>query len=170
MTILGLKRSTLDIDVNIDSESEYKYTTKIFEQIGFKRKGAYRWLTQEGLAFDLFFGSNILGTDLLSDCLEKSKLIQSFGMINLYTLSLYDIIISKLARGDSRDFFDIKNIFESEKIDVNELVERYQKTMEVSAVGQYKQKFLDLIKIKFSHWEFPLDKKLIEEVEKWPNQ
>ena len=170
LTILGIKQSTLDIDVNIDSESEYKYITKIFERIGFKKIGTYRWLTQEGLAFDLFFGSNILGTDLFSDCLEKSKFIKSFGMINLYTLSLYDIIISKLARGDSRDFDDIKNIFKNEKIDVKELVERYEKTMEASVVGQYKQKLLDLIKIKFSQWEFLLDKELINEVEKWPNQ
>lgn len=170
LTILGIKQSTLDIDINIDSESEYKHIIKIFEQIGFKKIGAYRWLTQEGLAFDLFFGSNILGTDLLSDCLEKSKFIRSFGMIGLYTLSFYDIIISKLARGDPRDFNDIKNIFESEKIDIKELAEHYKETMEISAVGQYKQKFLDLIKIKFSQWKFPLDKESIEEVEKWPNQ
>ncbi|MFH1276351.1 MAG: DUF6036 family nucleotidyltransferase [Candidatus Woesearchaeota archaeon] len=170
LTILGIKQSTLDIDINIDLESEYKYIKKIFEQIGFKKIGAYRWLTQESLAFDLFFGSNILGTNLLSDCLDKSKLIKSFGMINLYTLSLYDIIISKLARGDERDFNDIKNIFESEKIDVNKLIKRYKETMEDSIVGQYKQKLLDLIKIKFSQWKFPLNKELIEEVEKWPNQ
>jgi hypothetical protein len=170
LTILGIKQSTLDIDINIDSKSEYKHITKVFEQIGFKKTGTYRWLTQEGLAFDLFFGSNILGTDLLSDCLEKSKFIKSFRMVRLYTLSLYDVIISKLARGDERDFNDIKNIFKSEKIDVKKLVERYEKTMEVSVVGQYKQKLLDLIKIKFSQWKFPLDKELIEEVEKWPNQ
>jgi len=168
LTILGIKQSTLDIDINIDSKSEYKHITKIFEQIGFEKIGTYRWLTQEGLAFDLFFGSNILGTNLLPDCLEKSKFIKSFGMINIYTLSAYDIIISKLARGDERDFNDIKKIFESEKIDVKKLVERYEKTMEVSVVGQYKQKILDLIKIKFSQWKLPLDKELIEEVEQWP--
>lgn len=170
LTILGIKQSTLDIDMNIDSESEYKYIVSVFEQIGFKKISACRWLTQEGLAFDLFFGSNILGTDLLPDCLEESEFIKSFGMINLYTLSLYDIIISKLARGDERDFNDIRNIFESKNIDVKKLAGRYEKTMENSVVGQYKQKLLDLIKIKFSQWKFPLDKKLIEEVEKWPIQ
>jgi hypothetical protein len=170
LTILGIKQSTLDIDINIDSQSEYKYTLEIFEQIGFKKIGTYRWLTQEGLAFDLFFGSNILGTDLLPDCLEKSKFINSFGMIKLYTLSLYDIIISKLARGDDRDFSDIKNIFEEENINLKLLTKRYKETMEVSVVGQYKQKLLNLIETKFSQWKFPLNKKLIEEVKKWPEQ
>ena len=122
------------------------------------------------MAFDLFFGSNILGTDLLPDCLEKSKFINSFGMIKLYTLSLYDIIISKLARGDDRDFSDIKNIFEEENINLKLLTKRYKETMEVSVVGQYKQKLLNLIETKFSQWKFPLNKKLIEEVKKWPEQ
>lgn len=167
LTILGIKPSTLDIDINIDSEKQYKYLCKIFEQIGFKRAGVIRWITQEGMAFDLFHGSNILGTDLLPDCLEISKFAKSFGNIELYSLSLYDIIISKLARGDSRDFIDIKNILEKEKIDIKKLVERYRKTMEISIVGQHKQKLLDLIEIKFSEWKRTKDEKLIKEVKQW---
>ena len=168
LTILGIKPSTLDIDINIDSSKQYNYICKIFERIGFKRIGTIRWLTQEGLAFDLFYGSNILGTALLPDCLEQSKFIKSFGNIELYTLSSDDIIISKLARGDERDFNDIRNILEKERIDLQKLAERYLKTMEVSAVGQYKQKLLDLIEIKFWQWKKPTNKKLIEEVKQWP--
>ncbi len=166
LTILGIKPSTLDIDINIDSEKEYKYVCKIFEQIGFERTGI-RWITQEGLAFDLFYGSNILGTGLLPDCLEKSKFIKSFGKIKLYTLSFEDIIISKLARGDERDFDDIKNILKNEKINLRKLAERYKETMEVSAAGHYKQKLLDFIEFKFKEWGFSLDKKLINEVKEW---
>src|SRR3989338_2997492 len=112
LTILSIKKSTLDIDINIDTKKEYLYLQKIFEEVGFEKRGIYRWITQEGLAFDIFHGSNILGTELLSDCLEKSTFIKSFGNIDLYTLSLEDIIISKLARGDSRDFEDIKSILD----------------------------------------------------------
>jgi len=167
LTILGIKQSTQDIDINISSGKQHKYICEIFQKIGFKNNRSLRWFTQEGLAFDLFYGSNILGTQLIEDCLKISKFIKKIGNIELYTLSLYDIIISKLARGDERDFIDIKHIFENEKIDLNYLIERYLKTMEVSAVGQYKQKLLDLIEIKFSHWKFPKNNKLIDMVKKW---
>ena len=166
LTILGIKNSTMDIDINIGSEREYEYICKIFEQIGFEKKGEIRWFTQEGLAFDLFHSSNILGTDLLPNCLKNSKYIKSFGNIKLYTLSLYDIIISKLARGDPRDFDDIKSTLEN-KIDIQILVKRYKETMENSVVSNYKQKLLDLIEIKFKQWKFNIDNKLINEVKKW---
>ena len=167
LTILNIKASTRDIDVNIDAREEYEYICRIFEDMGFEKTGTYRWITQEGLAFDLFWGSNILGTSLLPDCLEKAKYIDSFGNIELYTLSLYDVIISKLARGDQRDFDDIKSIFMKEKISLRKLAERYKETMETSVVAHYRQKLLDLIEIKFREWRFKLDKKLIEEVKKW---
>lgn len=167
LTILNLKPSTLDVDINIDNEEEYKYLCEVFEQIGFERKGTYRWFTQEDLAFDLFHGSNILGTQLLEDCLEKSGFVKSFGKIKLYTLSLEDIIISKLARGDNRDFDDIKSILEHSEIDISLLIERYKETMENSVVANYKQKLLDLIEIKFGEWEREIDSSLVEEVKKW---
>lgn len=167
LTILGIKASTRDIDMNIDSREEYDHICRIFMDLGFNRAGTYRWTAQEGLAFDLFWGSSILGTNLLSDCLDQAKHIGSFGNIELYTLSLYDIIISKLARGDPRDFDDIKSVFKKEEIDLNKLVGRYKETMETSVVAHYKQKLLDLIEIKFKEWRFKLDKKLIEEVRTW---
>jgi hypothetical protein len=167
LTILGLKQSTLDVDIDIYSKKDYDYLCSIFERIGFKRLGAIRWQTQEGLFFDLFEGPNILGTALLPDCISKSKFIRSFGNIELYTLSLEDIIISKLARGDMRDFDDIRRIFENQKIDLQELVKRYKDTMETSIVALYKQKLLDLIEIEFNNWGFKLDKRLIDEVRKW---
>src|SRR3989344_1092157 len=167
LTILGVKQSTRDIDININSSKQYNYIREIFEKIGFKNNRSLRWFTQEGLAFDLFHGSNILGTQLMDDCLKLSKFIRKIGNIELYTLSLYDIIISKLARGDERDFIDIKHIFEKENINLKVLVERYIETMEVSIGGQHKQKLLDLIEIKFSDWKFKKDDKLINMVKEW---
>lgn len=93
--------------------------------------------------------------------------IKSFGNIQLYTYSLYDVIISKLARGDERDFDDIKMIFESSKIILLDLVARYKETMENSAVSNYRQKLLDLIEIKFRQWRFKLNRKLIWKVKQW---
>lgn len=167
LTILSIKKSTLDIDINIDTKKEYLYLQKIFEEVGFEKRGIYRWITQEGLAFDIFHGSNILGTELLSDCLEKSTFIKSFGNIDLYTLSLEDIIISKLARGDSRDFEDIKSILDHKAIDLKGLISRYKETMKISTVAHHKQKLLDLIEIKFKEWKLKIDPNTINEVRAW---
>ena len=53
LTILNIKKSTRDVDINIESNSEYKYICKIFDDLGFEKKGI-RWISQEGLAFDMF--------------------------------------------------------------------------------------------------------------------
>ena len=169
LTILNIKKSTKDIDINIESNGEYQYICKIFDDLGFDRKGI-RWISQEGLAFDMFHGSNILGTELLPDCIDKSKFIKSFGNIKFYILPLEDIIISKLARGDPRDFDDIKRILEVEKINLRKLVHRYKKTMENSIVANYQQKLLDLIEIKFKQWNYHLNNDLIDEVKEWELQ
>ncbi|MBL7054822.1 nucleotidyltransferase [Candidatus Woesearchaeota archaeon] len=169
LTILNIKKSTMDVDINIESNGEYQYICKIFDDLGFERKGI-RWISQEGLAFDMFYGSNILGTELLPDCIAKSKFIKSFGNIQLHTLPLEDIIISKLARGDSRDFEDIKMILQTEKINLKKLAHRYKETMKTSIVATYKQKLLDLIEIKFKEWKFSLDNDLIDEVKEWKLQ
>ena len=167
LTILGIKSSTIDIDFNVDSEKQHRYLTTLFRDLGFEQQSTLRWRTQEGFAIDLFHGSNILGTQLLSDCLKKSKLISSFGKLMLHTLSLEDIIISKLARGDERDFGDIRQILLNEKIDVRGLVDRYKETMKASIVSQYRQKLLDLIDFKFKDWGFERDETLIREVWAW---
>ena len=167
LTIRGIKSSTKDVDLNVESAEQYTYLIKLFTDLGFEKTGSIRWLTQERFAIDVFSGSNILGTALLSDCLQKSKFIRHFGKLKLYTLSLEDVIISKLARGDDRDFMDIKQVFLKEKIEMGALVHRYKETMETSIVAQYKQKLLDLIEIKFGEWSFKVDKKLITEVKAW---
>jgi hypothetical protein len=169
LTILNIKKSTRDVDINIESDAEYQYICKIFDDLGFEKKGI-RWISQEGLAFDMFHGPNIMGTELLPDCISKSKFIKSFGNIKLYTLPLEDIIISKLARGDLRDFDDIKEILSIKKINLRKLIRRYKETMETSTVANYQQKLLDLIEIKFKEWKLSLDNDLINEIKEWEQQ
>lgn len=108
-----------------------------------------------------------MGTQLLNDCLATAMFIKSIDNIQLYTLSLQDIIISKLARGDSRDFIDIKAIFEYEKIDMDTFIIRYKNTMDNSVVANSRQKLLDLIDIKFNEWNFSIDIKILNKVRKW---
>ncbi len=166
LTILNIKNSTLDIDVNIESEKEYKYICKIFDDLGFQRKGR-RWYTQEGLAFDMFHGSHILGTELLPEAITEAELIKEIGKIKLYVIPLEDIIISKLARGDKRDFQDIKSILEYKDINLREFTKRYKRTMKQSTVKNYKQKLLDLIDIKFKEWNIRISEELLKEVKEW---
>ncbi|MFH0876276.1 MAG: DUF6036 family nucleotidyltransferase [archaeon] len=167
LTLLGIKKSTLDVDINIEKNKDYDYICNLFKELGFEKKGAIRWISQEGIAFDIFHGSYILGTELLSDCLKLASPIRSFGKINLFTLSLEDIIISKLSRGDNRDFDDIKLIFNKNSFNLQNLIKRYKLTMENSIVSQSKQKLLDLIEIKFKQWNIPIDEQILNEVKKW---
>ncbi|MBI5388746.1 hypothetical protein HZB01_00020 [Candidatus Woesearchaeota archaeon] len=167
LTILGIKPSTLDLDFNIHSEKEYQHAILIFTDIGFRKIGDYKWITQEGFALDIFHGSYILGTQLLPDALAKSKPIRKFGNIELFVLSLEDIIISKLARGDSRDFVDIHAIFLKNKISIPYLTQRYKETVAISIIPLAKQKLLDLIEIKCKEWKIDVASGIIEEVKQW---
>jgi predicted nucleotidyltransferase len=167
LTILGIKASTLDVDIAISTKKDYEAIHSLFEKIGFKKLGVLRYQTQEGLFFDLFQAPDILGTVLLPDFTEKATFIRTIGSIELYTLGLEDIIITKLARGDSRDFDDIKSILDTQSVALPALVFCYKETMETSIVAHYQQKLLDLIEIKCKEWKFSIDKNLIKEVKAW---
>lgn len=91
LTLLGIKTSTRDIDLDVEL-SDYKYITGIFGQIGFRKDGI-RWWTIDGIGLDLFHGENVMGTQLPGDATKNSKHIRTFGNIELYTLSPYDIIL-----------------------------------------------------------------------------
>lgn len=170
LTLRQIKISTRDIDINVKTKKEHHIMKNLFQELGFKKISILRWISQEGLAFNLFHGSEILGTHLLPDCLDQAKKIQEFQNIKILTLSLEDIIISKLARGDTRDFEDIKTIFFKKNINKKNLIQRYKETMENSIVQNYKQKLLDLIDIKFKEWNFTIEQQLIEEVKQWEEQ
>ena len=167
LTILNIKNSTRDVDFNIETKKHYQIFIRTLEDLGFESKNNnIRWVSQEGIAFDLFYGSNILGTDLLPDCLSKSRFIKKIGKVSIYTLSFEDIIISKLARSDERDLEDIKTIFENEKIDIQYLTRRYKSTMDISIVFGYNEKYVlflkDLEKIGIS-----IKKEIFEEIKRW---
>ena len=166
LTLLNIKTSTLDVDINIP-EKQYTNTKELFKNVGFKQIGTHRWLTQEGFAFDVFHDEHILGTQLLPDCLQKAKHIHTYNTIRLYTLHPYDIIISKLARGDERDFADIHELLQHEEINYQQLINRYKHTMNESVVAHEKQKLLDLIEIKLNNWNIDIPQELIEEVKQW---
>lgn len=146
LTILKIKKSTLDIDINVQNETEFKYIINIFEKIGFNKLSPFRWQSQEGFIFDIFHSQQILGTHLLSDALQISKLFQKIGTISLFTLNLKDIIISKIARSDTRDIDDILTILGHRNINLYSLTQRYKKTATHSVISFAKQKYIDFLK------------------------
>ena len=73
LTILGVKQSTRDIDININSSKQYNYIREIFEKIGFKNNRSLRWFTQEGLAFDLFHAMYMPGVETSNALIESIR-------------------------------------------------------------------------------------------------
>ncbi len=168
LTLLNLKDSTKDIDFDLPIEKDWKALESLFQKLDFESEG-FAWFTPTGLRIDLFKRGYIFCSQLPFDYVEKSKDAVKLDKITLKTLSLEDIIVSKLGRGDERDFQDIKQIYLHANINNEQLAERFfeiaQSWIESSEI--VRQKLLDLIDIKFSQWKFPIPNKLVQKVRAW---
>jgi hypothetical protein len=80
--------------------------TELLKRLGYKQVRGNGWARGGGFVFDLFKGKSIHTTDLLESPLEDggNYKIKEFSYIYLGVLNYYDLIISKLFRGDSVDF------------------------------------------------------------------
>ncbi len=166
LSILGIKKTDNNADINIDSEDEYRYTSKVFESLGFERVSQIRWRTQEGYTIDLFLNKFIMNVQLLNDNSDGAKHIKDFGNIKIYTINTYDLIISKLARSEEQDFEDIKLLMDFENIYTGELINRYKKTMAKSG-RLTKEKLLRLVETKFKEWNKKVAKEQIDGIKRW---
>lgn len=92
MTLLGLKPSTLDVDLCISSEDEKNFERSL----------------DKNFKVDIFTDGFIFSEQLPSDYVEKSKEILELKNISLKALSPLDIIITKAARLNARDEEDIR--------------------------------------------------------------
>jgi len=119
MTLLGLKSSTRDIDFCIEGKN-----LKIFKKI----------IRNDKFKVDLFQDGFIFSEQLPNDYIEKSnKIISDLINIDLRTLSLIDIIITKSARYNERDEEDIATIAKTKKIERKELEKRFKQVKETFA-------------------------------------
>lgn len=168
LTLLNLKESTRDIDFDLPIEKDWKALVDLFKKLDFELEG-FAWFTSTGLRIDLFKWGYIFCTQLPSDYVKKSKLALKLDKITLKTLSLEDIIVTKLGRGDERDFMDIKQIYLHSDIDNEQLAERFFEIAKswIESPEIIRQKLLDLIEIKFSQWNFPVPTKLVLKVKSW---
>ena len=147
LTLLDIKHSTMDIDFNLPREKDSKTIRRLFTELGFEKINEDKWLSPNNLIIDLYDRDYIFCVQLIEDSINNSKLIREYKHITLKTLNLYDIIITKLARSDSKDIDDIIEIFKKCGIDPKELFRRYRETMEISVVAHPKENILELFQL-----------------------
>ena len=149
MTLLNIKASTRDIDLIVPKKEEYEYLIKTIQQLGYKNVSGYGW-TREGelFTFDLFSGKKIHTTELLDDPIKKDRhvLVKEFSHIYLGVLNDYDLIVSKLFRGDQVDFEDCVHLAEAHKneIDIKKLKTHFFELLSYHPVGEGRIR---------GHWE-----------------
>jgi len=132
MTLLGVKASTKDIDLLVPNEDEHQYLLDTLQQLGYISVSGWGWARGGGFTFDLFRGDLVHTTKLLESPLKKgnNSLIKEFSHIYLGVLNYYDIIISKLSRGDTIDNEDCLALLENKRndIDLKKLEKRFKET------------------------------------------
>ncbi|MGM5485440.1 MAG: DUF6036 family nucleotidyltransferase [Nanobdellota archaeon] len=119
LTILDIKDSTVDVDFCI-------------------RKGDYQsfkdFAENSQFDVDIFIDGYIFSEQLPDDYIDRASHVSSgLRKINLKCLSLTDIIITKAARYNERDEEDISTIAKTNKIDREELEERFGEVLETYA-------------------------------------
>ncbi|MBN2423366.1 hypothetical protein JXB41_09145 [Candidatus Woesearchaeota archaeon] len=119
MTLLGLKSSTRDVDFCIESKD-----ANIFK----------KHIKSDLFKVDLFYEGFIFSEQLPEDYINKSNQLKiGLKNIDLRTLSLIDIIITKAARYNERDEEDIAAIAKLKKINKNELLKRFNQIIDTYA-------------------------------------
>ena len=154
LTLLEIKPSTKDVDLIVPNLSEYKYLMPTLEQLGYKPATGSGWRRGDGFIFEFFRGKAVHTTELLESPLDNRNhsLIKELSYIYLGVLNYYDLIISKLFRGNSVDIEDCLALIKAKKkdIDLKLLEKRFRETasFDVSEdrVNKNLEHFLRIIK------------------------
>ena len=132
MTLLGVKESTKDIDLVVPEFSEYEYLVKTLKQLGYKSVTGSGWARGDDFIFELFRGERVHTTELLESPLKKGNNIPIKELSHIYlgALNYYDLIISKLFRGNTIDVEDCLALIKIKgpEISIKDLKTRYHKT------------------------------------------
>lgn len=145
MVLKNIKESTKDI--YFLTTSSYEDIKKLFTLAGLKEKSSLKmcniWYLGT-IRIDIFYDSFILGTSLPDNWKKISEHIKDIGKLKLYILNWYDIIITKIARSESRDIEDSIKIIKTQRIDFNKLKKRYYNLASTSLITNYDYKFKHL--------------------------
>lgn len=121
MTLIGVKDSTKDIDLMVPDHGEYESLIRVLEKIGYRQVTGHGWEKDEGLVFDLFSGNKIHTTELLHSPLDEGRNIplREYTKISIGILNYYDLISSKLFRGNSVDYSDCMILYQAKKDEID---------------------------------------------------
>jgi len=150
MVLAGHKPSTRDIDfLTTLEQSKLK---ELFSRIGLTEIDdipiCNKWIFKDK-RLDIFYDESgmILGFPLTDRWKEKSKLINQTRKVKTFILNWEDIISTKLARGEPRDFEDILKIIKQENINLNNFEKDFKQRADVCA-GSTKRCYENLDELK----------------------
>ncbi len=104
MTLLELKDSTMDVDLNVDGK-DFEEFRKVLERLG------------HGYKIDLYANGLVFSQQLPEDYTQKRIAIKTdYRSIRLYALHPLDIVVTKLGRLNDRDLEDIKTCVRKKKL------------------------------------------------------
>lgn len=152
LTLLNLKASTKDIDFTLPLGENIKKFESFFSKLKIKHI-AMRRFKAGNFIIDIYYDDQIFTTTFPDDIVNECTLIHDFGNIQLFALSLYDIIISKLARSSVDDEEDIKAIFENKNIDLTKLRQRHQRIQELTLDKDMEYHFRRLLDVLLPVWK-----------------
>mgnify|MGYP003394644142 CR=1 FL=1 len=133
LTLLDIKSSTKDVDFMVPDEKEYRYLINMLKDLGYQPVSGNGWVKEGELyIFDLYPGKRVHTTELLDSPLAKGmhSTFKKYQYVFIGVLNFYDLIISKLFRGDRVDFEDCLALVKArrEEIDLKKLRERFIET------------------------------------------
>ncbi|MEA3379050.1 MAG: nucleotidyltransferase [Nanoarchaeota archaeon] len=145
MVLKNIKESTKDIDFL--TNANYETISRLFLAAGLIEKSKSKlvniWFMKE-IRVDIFYEEYILGISLPDDWKQLSEQIKTIGKIKLYILNWYDLIITKIARAEKRDYEDIMAIIKTQKVDFKKLKKRYYDISEEAIISDPDEKFKHL--------------------------
>lgn len=165
LTLLNLKSSTRDIDFIISSK-DAPVLLELFASLGFKEVAERRWLTNEGIIIDVYLDDYIVNVKLLKPSEKDSTFLRAFEHITVRVLNYYDIIITKIDRGDIRDFEDIKNILEKTDIKIPILIRKFIFTLDHSESENPKFKLLQFVTF-IKRLGYSVTKEDMQRIQEW---
>lgn len=146
MVLKHIKEATKDIDFL--TTLNYETMSKLLRLAGLDEKSNSQlcniWYMKGDIRIDIFYNDFIIGITLPEDWKKLSEHIRTIGRLKVYILNWFDIIITKLARSESRDITDALIIIRSQKLDFQQLKKRYYEVAPVSIYSDYDIKFKHL--------------------------
>jgi len=155
LTLLNVKESTKDVDFMVPDFREYQYLISTIKDLGYQNTRGHGWQRpEEVFIFDLFKGKSIHTTELLySPLLEGHHAVYAvLSQISILILNDYDLISSKLMRGEGVDFDDCLALLRAhqQQIDVERLRKHFRELVQYDIAENRLKGNCDLLLQRFS--------------------